>query len=156
MDDRERVTQKILDAFIETGQRLLLSKGWANLGEGFNLPDTVMLLVDTPHDWLLPKCSAVVHHGGAGTTAAGALPLLRRSICSFLWNLRSCCHNERLLCFSGIVPNMLSYSAKLEFSFLVNLESLYTESALHSLNVTWPAVKTCKGRRNVRKFYEGI
>lgn len=31
-----------------------------------------MLLDDVPHDWLLPKCSAVVHHGGAGTTAAGA------------------------------------------------------------------------------------
>lgn len=73
VDDRERVTQKILDAFVETGQRLLLSKGWANLGEGFDLPDTVMLLVDTPHDWLLPKCSAVIHHGGAGTTAAGKI-----------------------------------------------------------------------------------
>jgi hypothetical protein len=24
-----------------------------------------------PHDWLLPQCAAVVHHGGAGTTAAG-------------------------------------------------------------------------------------
>lgn len=80
VDDRERVTQKILDAFVETGQRLLLSKGWANLGEGFDLPDTVMLLVDTPHDWLLPKCSAVVHHGGAGTTAAGRLPPLVKSI----------------------------------------------------------------------------
>ena len=24
-----------------------------------------------PHDWLFPQCSAVVHHGGAGTLAAG-------------------------------------------------------------------------------------
>jgi sterol 3beta-glucosyltransferase len=24
-----------------------------------------------PHDWLFPKVAAVVHHGGAGTTAAG-------------------------------------------------------------------------------------
>lgn len=24
-----------------------------------------------PRDWLLPRCKAVVHHGGAGTTAAG-------------------------------------------------------------------------------------
>ena len=23
-----------------------------------------------PHDWLLPQCSAAIHHGGAGTTAA--------------------------------------------------------------------------------------
>lgn len=106
VDDRERVTQKILDAFIETGQRLLLSKGWANLGEGFNLPDTVMLLVDTPHDWLLPKCSAVVHHGGAGTTAAGALPLLR-SLCSFLCNLRSCHTIKDCFVSSALFPTCL-------------------------------------------------
>jgi UDP:flavonoid glycosyltransferase YjiC (YdhE family) len=24
-----------------------------------------------PHDWLFPRCKAVIHHGGAGTTAAG-------------------------------------------------------------------------------------
>ena len=23
-----------------------------------------------PHSWLLPRCSAVLHHGGSGTTAA--------------------------------------------------------------------------------------
>ena len=33
-----------------------------------------MLLVDAvPHDWLFPRCQAVIHHGGAGTTAAGLL-----------------------------------------------------------------------------------
>ena len=54
----------------------IASRGWADLGEGFDIPDTVMLLDDVPHDWLLPQCSAVVHHGGAGTTAAGdACPL---------------------------------------------------------------------------------
>ena len=35
------------------------------------MPDTVLLLDNVPHDWLLPQCCAVVHHGGAGTTAAG-------------------------------------------------------------------------------------
>jgi sterol 3beta-glucosyltransferase len=30
-----------------------------------------MLTIDSaPHDWLFPKMAAVVHHGGAGTTAA--------------------------------------------------------------------------------------
>jgi sterol 3beta-glucosyltransferase len=26
---------------------------------------------EVPHDWLFPRTAAVVHHGGAGTTAAG-------------------------------------------------------------------------------------
>lgn len=33
--------------------------------------DFVYLLDNCPHDWLFLKCKAVVHHGGAGTTAAG-------------------------------------------------------------------------------------
>jgi hypothetical protein len=36
-----------------------------------------------PHDWLLPKCSAVVHHGGAGTTAAGLRFGLPTLVCPF-------------------------------------------------------------------------
>ncbi|KDO83748.1 hypothetical protein CISIN_1g0064121mg, partial [Citrus sinensis] len=35
------------------------------------VPDNIFLLEDCPHDWLFPQCSAVVHHGGAGTTATG-------------------------------------------------------------------------------------
>ena len=35
------------------------------------LPNTVYKLETAPHDWLFPRMAAVVHHGGAGTTAAG-------------------------------------------------------------------------------------
>jgi sterol 3beta-glucosyltransferase len=33
--------------------------------------DDVLTIGDTPHDWLFPQIAAVVHHDGAGTTAAG-------------------------------------------------------------------------------------
>lgn len=36
-----------------------------------NTPDNVYMLENTPHDWLFPRVKAVVHHGGAGTTAIG-------------------------------------------------------------------------------------
>jgi sterol 3beta-glucosyltransferase len=29
------------------------------------------MIEQAPHDWLFPRVKAVVHHGGAGTTAAG-------------------------------------------------------------------------------------
>jgi hypothetical protein len=50
--------------------RALVSKGWGNIG-GKDVPDNVFLLGNVPHDWLFPHCSAVVHHGGAGTMAIG-------------------------------------------------------------------------------------
>lgn len=50
-------------------------QGWGGLGEGLDpaaLPASVFLLEQAcPHDWLFPRCAAVVHHGDAGTTAAG-------------------------------------------------------------------------------------
>jgi sterol 3beta-glucosyltransferase len=35
------------------------------------LPETIFKIDQAPHSWLFPKTAAVVHHGGAGTTAAG-------------------------------------------------------------------------------------
>ena len=54
------------------GVRALVSKGWGRLGSrDFHLPEIVFLLDNVPHSWLFEHVSAVVHHGGAGTTAAG-------------------------------------------------------------------------------------
>jgi sterol 3beta-glucosyltransferase len=33
--------------------------------------ENVLFVKTAPHEWLFPQCSAVVHHGGAGTLAAG-------------------------------------------------------------------------------------
>jgi sterol 3beta-glucosyltransferase len=35
------------------------------------VPDSVFVIDSVPHAWLFPRAAAVVHHGGAGTTAAG-------------------------------------------------------------------------------------
>jgi UDP:flavonoid glycosyltransferase YjiC (YdhE family) len=32
------------------------------------LPDNVLCIDATPHDWLFPRMAAVIHHGGSGTT----------------------------------------------------------------------------------------
>lgn len=60
----------VLEALERTGMRGILLGGWARLGEGSAFPKTVLRLDDAPHDWLLPRAAAIVHHGGAGTTAA--------------------------------------------------------------------------------------
>ena len=60
----------IFSAVKRAGVRALVSKGWGGLG-GETPPDGVFLLGNCPHDWLFNYVSAVVHHGGAGTTAIG-------------------------------------------------------------------------------------
>ena len=67
-----------------SGKKGLLLGGWAGLtmesldrstGEGQDLyewaQENVFEVPSCPHEWLFPKCCAVVHHGGAGTLAAG-------------------------------------------------------------------------------------
>lgn len=59
-----------LDALARSGQRGVLQAGWGGL-QADDVPDTVHLVGSMPHSWLFPRMKAVVHHGGAGTTAAG-------------------------------------------------------------------------------------
>lgn len=73
LDDEKKVTTIILEALRETGQRGIISRGWGDLGSFSEVPVDVFILEDCPHDWLFPRCTAVVHHGGAGTTAAGLI-----------------------------------------------------------------------------------
>jgi sterol 3beta-glucosyltransferase len=66
----EATTKLMTDALKQSGQRGIIYTGWAGL-KATDLPDDIFLLDGAPHDWLFPRMKAIVHHGGAGTTAAG-------------------------------------------------------------------------------------
>jgi UDP:flavonoid glycosyltransferase YjiC (YdhE family) len=50
------------------GVRGVVQSGWAGLTA---TADDVLTIGSVPHDWLFPRMAALVHHCGAGTTAAG-------------------------------------------------------------------------------------
>lgn len=68
--DADRVADSILDTMRIAGQRAIILTGWDGW-HGRTSTDDLLFLESAPHDWLLPRCASVVHHGGAGTTAAG-------------------------------------------------------------------------------------
>jgi UDP:flavonoid glycosyltransferase YjiC (YdhE family) len=68
----EVLLQTILDAVKMAGVRCIISKGWSSLASD-ELPDSVFSIGECPHEWLFAQCCGLVHHGGAGTTAAGLL-----------------------------------------------------------------------------------
>uniref|UniRef100_Q026U4 Glycosyl transferase, family 28 n=1 Tax=Solibacter usitatus (strain Ellin6076) TaxID=234267 RepID=Q026U4_SOLUE len=55
-----------------TGQRAVVLTEWGGLAP-VNPPPGMFVIDRVPHDWLFPRVAAVVHHGGAGTTARGLL-----------------------------------------------------------------------------------
>ncbi|XP_010243988.1 PREDICTED: sterol 3-beta-glucosyltransferase UGT80A2-like isoform X2 [Nelumbo nucifera] len=71
VQEPEKMTQIIVEALEKTGQRGIIGKGWGGLGNLAEEKEFVYSLDNCPHDWLFLRCKAVVHHGGAGTTAAG-------------------------------------------------------------------------------------
>ena len=75
----EALTRLVTLALKRTGLRAVLARGWGALGEVAN-SDQLFFADSIPHDWLFSRVAAVVHHGGAGTTAAG----LRAGIPSLL------------------------------------------------------------------------
>lgn len=66
----EATTQLIIEAVTQTKKRAVILTGWAGL-RAERVPDTIHILDYAPHSWLFPQMSALIHHGGAGTTASG-------------------------------------------------------------------------------------
>ena len=66
--DAERLADVAVTALRSVGVRGILQAGWSGLAAAED--DDILSIGEAPHDWLLPRVSAMVHHGGAGTTAA--------------------------------------------------------------------------------------
>ncbi|KAG0197545.1 Sterol 3-beta-glucosyltransferase [Mortierella sp. GBA30] len=90
VSDPETMTRTIIDAVVKAGIRAIISKGWSDElstqddgdgtiamsqrddgEEGKVYSKSVYMIQSVPHDWLFYRLAGVVHHGGAGTTAAG-------------------------------------------------------------------------------------
>ena len=64
------VTEQVVRALTRAGVRGVLLTGWGGL-EAVPRSDQFLPVDSVPHSWLFPRTAAVVHHGGAGSTAAG-------------------------------------------------------------------------------------
>lgn len=65
--DAKALTAAVSAALSRLGRRGVLATGWGGLEAGQQTPD-IFHLDHAPHEWLFPRCAAIVHHGGSGTT----------------------------------------------------------------------------------------
>jgi sterol 3beta-glucosyltransferase len=68
--EAERINRVVREALALTHQRGIFLTGWGGYQHADGEENTLSLDA-APHDWLFPRCKAIIHHGGAGTTAAG-------------------------------------------------------------------------------------
>ena len=77
-----QLSRSVDQALRVTGVRAVIATGWGGLaGTAWNA-DTIVV-EQASHQWLFPRVAAVVHHGGAGTTAAGLQAGCPSIVCPF-------------------------------------------------------------------------
>lgn len=68
--DADPTTTEALRGFVSTTDHRVMvqGSGWSDVSVAGN--GRVLAVGDVPHSWLLPRTAAIIHHCGAGTTAA--------------------------------------------------------------------------------------
>ncbi|MFC1846877.1 glycosyltransferase [Chloroflexota bacterium] len=82
--NQERITQLVIESLSKLGKRGILQIG--RNGKSGQVLDYVFQAGWVPHEWLIPKMAALVHHGGANTTANGLRSGLPSIIIPFAWD----------------------------------------------------------------------
>ncbi|MBK8023464.1 MAG: glycosyltransferase family 1 protein [Chloroflexi bacterium] len=116
----------ILEALAQSGQRGLLASGWGGLTAA-DLPENVFMIEQAPHSWLFPRVAAVVHHGGAGTTAAGLRAGKPTLICPFFgdqpfWGAR--------VAALGVGPQPISQKALTAEALAAAIRTMVTDAGM--------------------------
>lgn len=62
----------LIHAASQLNKRIIISKFWKG-NTGIEPSKDIFFIKNYPHEYLFPKMAAIIHHGGAGTTAAAAL-----------------------------------------------------------------------------------
>ena len=70
MSNPKEFTKKVLDGIKQANVRAIVQSGWTKM-DSDETDENIFFIDKAPHDSLFPLCSAVVHHGGAGTTSNG-------------------------------------------------------------------------------------
>jgi sterol 3beta-glucosyltransferase len=88
-EDALEAAQITLAAVQQAGVRAII-QGWDDPMKQLTVPPKIFHAGSIPHDWLLPRASGLVHHGGFGTTASGfraGIPMLviPHIIDQFIW-----------------------------------------------------------------------
>ena len=104
--DARQTTRLVVDAVEQLGSRAIVQAGWAGLGDE-STPPNILRVGYVPHDWLFQRASCVVHHGGAGTTAAA----LRAGVPSVIvWHMLDQSYWGAVLSTLGVGPKSIARS----------------------------------------------
>ncbi|MFC1846699.1 glycosyltransferase [Chloroflexota bacterium] len=83
--NQEKLTETVIEALSSAGKRGILQIGRAEI-TNLRVSEDIFQAGWIPHDWLFPKMAALIHHGGASTTANGLRAGVPSIIAPFAWD----------------------------------------------------------------------
>lgn len=156
VDNPTKLTSIIFETVKNTGQRALISKGWGNIGAGsaIDIPDNIFIVGSLPHDWLFQRVSCIVHHGGAGTTAAGLALGCPTVIVSFFGDQRFW---GRVVARSGAGPKSIPYKKLTVENLTEALQFALLSSTKEKAQIAGENIQKESGARDaVRSFHRHL
>ncbi len=147
--DPQYLTRTVVQAVRQTGMRAILATGWGALGVPESADD-IFCIDQAPHSWLFPQMSAVVHHGGAGSVAAGLRAGKPNIVCPFFadqpfWGRVVSGHNAGPEAIPIKNFNTETFSKSLK-------KALYDKSIISSAADIGKRIRSERGVENAVKF----
>lgn len=100
----EKYSQTFSEVAKATNQRLIVSKGWANLPD--NNTSDILYVDEMPFELLFPRLAAIVYHGGTGTMAVAARAGIPQVAFPFMADQFE---NRKLIVKLGLGPNACDF-----------------------------------------------
>lgn len=110
----EKLTNIFEEASKETNQRLIISKGWAELAT-LHSSSNIWYVDDVPFELLFPKMAAIIHHGGSGTMASVAKAGIPQAVFPYMFDQFE---NRKTIVKLGLGPNSCDFK-KITVSALI-------------------------------------
>jgi len=145
----QKTTELIIKALKKTNQKAIIATGWGGL-EKTDTSDNIFFVETIPHDWLFSKVSAVIHHGGSGTTAAGLKAGIPTIITPFFGDQNFWAQR----CFNlGVSPKPILYK-NLNLEFLINAINKVTtdDTLINRANYIGEMIRQENGVENAVKI----
>jgi sterol 3beta-glucosyltransferase len=139
--ETEKVMKIILDGINRTGNRAIIN----GFGDLANLPDNIYSIDGIPHSWLFDRVSAVCHHGGAGTTAAGFKAGVPSIIIPFALDQYAWAHRAYEL---GVGPKPVAIKQLTADRFMQALQHAFQDQTVESAKKLAQSIAAENGARD--------
>jgi vancomycin aglycone glucosyltransferase len=100
----EKFAQMFNEVSETTGERLIISRGWAELPE--NNTGNIIYVDEMPFELLFPRLAAIAYHGGTGTMAAAARAGIPQAAFPFMADQFE---NRKQIVKMGLGPNVCDF-----------------------------------------------